>query len=168
MTFTCLKWLKKDSFYRLMRNINKNADFIYHYSVLQYFTLLFTILHVQLDWARVPLDSFWAYNWILLSYCTFPLLTPENDTPCLAIISAGSLKYRGTRDQDVLLNSSKLSISPENTSVTTKVGTLKEQQRGLELCIWAIKKATEENSSSSNRLHKPINPNPDLLKLDLT
>ena len=68
-------------------------------------------------------------------YPTFPLITPENDTPCLAIMRAGSLKYRGTRDADLLLNNSRLSISPENTSVTSKFDTLKQQQHELELCL---------------------------------
>lgn len=69
-------------------------------------------------------------------YPTFPLITPEIDTPCLAIMRSGSLKYRGTRDADLLLNKSRLSISPENTSVTSKFDTLKQRQYGLELCLF--------------------------------
>ena len=70
---------------------------------------------------------------------TFPLITPENDTPCLAVMSAGSLKCRVTRDVDLLLNSSKLSISPENTAVTSKFDTLKQQKHRLELCLRTTK-----------------------------
>lgn len=129
------QWLsfvwKRDSLRTQMHNSDKNADFIYHY----YQLLALSSCPVRL-----------GYTCLLWMHPTFPLITPENDTPCLAVMSAGSLKYRVTRDRDLLLNSSKLSISPENTSVTSKFDTLKQQKYQLELCIWTTKTILKKNS----------------------
>ena len=71
---------------------------------------------------------------------TGPLITPLKDTPCLPIISNGSLKFRGTKALAVAPESSKLFMSPENASVTSKDVTLKTKI--VVNALWCLKPGT--------------------------